>query len=362
MALKPLISVILPTFNEANYIEGTLRSLRAQKRGDFELEILVIDGESSDRTVERVVPFLSDDRVKLLRNPARTAPAAFNIGLRAAAGDYVCILGAHASYAPDYIETCYHELLAHHASGCSGRMLTAAAKQTPGAKLAAWCMGHAFASSPTSVRTRSEGFAETIPYPLFRKAALLAMGGYDERLRRNQDNDMNYRLRAAGHHLYLTSRTQAKYFARPGVRSLWNYAFLTGKWNAFTLGINRACMRLRHFAPFAFAVCVIALALSAILVGKTGFKSLPLILLAITLGSHLLFGLVAGIQVAFRERAIAALLLPLVVLGFHLAYGLGTLAGFLSMLRGTSPTANTARVSALRLETPASHGTSTTAR
>jgi glycosyltransferase involved in cell wall biosynthesis len=345
-SVKPLISVILATYNEASYIEHTLRSMLAQKHEDFDLEILVVDGESSDQTVARITPFLSDKRVRLLRNPARSAPAAFNIGLRAAAGEYVCILGAHASYASDYIETCYRELLAHKASGCSGRVVTVPASQTTTAKLAAWCLGHAFASSPNSVRTQAGGFVDTIPYPLFRKAALLELGGYNEQLVRNQDNDMNCRFRAAGHRLYLTGKTHATYIARPDVKSLWAYGFLTGKWNAFTLGVNAACMRQRHFAPFVFFVCVMALAVAALFTTlTTGAISIPLALLILVLGAHLSFGSVAAVQVGVRERSIAASMLPLVILGFHFAYGLGTLAGFLSLLRGTSPAANTARAS-----------------
>ena len=361
--MKPLISVILPTYNEASYIDGTLRSLLAQKQHNFDLEILVIDGESSDKTVECVTPFLSDRRVRLLRNPARSAPAAFNIGLVAAAGEYVCILGAHASYARDYIDTCYRELLAHNAAGCSGRVITVPARPTTAAQLAAWCLGNTFASSPNSVRTQAGGFVDTIPYPLFRKAAVLEVGGYNEKLVRNQDNDMNFRLRAAGHRLYLTAQTHATYAARPDVKSLWAYGFLTGKWNAFTLGVNAACMRRRHFAPFVFAACVMTLAMAALLATlATRAVSVPLALLGMVLGTHLLFGSLAALHVGMRERSMAASLLPLVILGFHLAYGLGTLAGFLSLLRGTSPAANIARASVSNLGTPVSHGTSTTAR
>jgi glycosyltransferase involved in cell wall biosynthesis len=363
ISVKPLISVILPTYNEASCIEDTLRSLLAQKQEDFGLEILVIDGGSTDKTVDCIARFLADDLVKLLKNPERSAPVAFNLGLRAAAGEYVCILGAHASYAPDYIETCYRELLAHNASGCSGRIVTVPAKQTPAAKLAAWCLGHAFASSPNSVRTQTGGFTETIPYPLFRRAALVELGGYDERLRRNQDNDMNYRLLAAGHRLYLTPRTHAAYLARPDVRTLWDYGFVTGKWNAITLHVSAACMSPRHFAPFAFAICLVTLAMAALVATLAGsVVSVPLMLLGGMLGGHLLLGFVAAVPIGVRERSMAALLLPLVILGFHLAYGLGTLAGFLSMLRGISPAANTARVSVAKLATPVSHGTSTTAR
>lgn len=338
--------MILATYNEGPHVEATLRSLLEQKRRDFELEILVIDGGSSDETVSLVKPFLSDQQVKLLRNPARSAPAAFNLGLRAAAGEYVCILGAHARYAPDYIQTCYRELMAQNADGCSGSMITVPANDSASAKLAAWCLGHAFASSPNSVRTQGGGFADTIPYPIFRKEVLLAAGGYNEQLIRNQDNDMNHRLRTAGRRLYLTSKTYATYIARPDIRSLWSYAYRTGKWNAYTLGINASCMRLRHFVPLGFSVSLIAGLLGAFgaLLTHHSRAMFPMIV-AFILGMHLVFGLIAAVQCSIAERSLIALLLPFVILGFHLAYGFGTLAGFPTVLRDALVTTNTTRAS-----------------
>lgn len=329
--IKPLVSVILATYNEGRHIETTLLSLLSQECEEIKLEVLVIDGGSSDDTGKRIAPFLADPRVKLLSNPAKSAPAAFNIGLRAAAGEYVCILGAHASYACDYIETCYREMLAHDVTGCSGRMSTVPANNRISAKLAAWCLGHAFASSPNSVRTHSGGFADTIPYPLFRKTALLELGGYNEQLVRNQDNDMNYRLRAAGHRLYLTARTHATYVARPDIENLLKYAYRSGLWNAITLRINSACMHLRHFAPLALVLLSGTLALAALFTTLMNFStSIPLSLLMLILGGHLLVGLIFGVEVSIRERSFAGMLLPLVILGFHFSYGTGTLAGFFS--------------------------------
>jgi succinoglycan biosynthesis protein ExoA len=348
-SVKPLVSIIVPAYNEAEHIATTLRSLLAQSRALLEFEILVIDGGSSDDTVVRVTPFLADTRVKLLGNPARSAPAAFNLGLHAATGEYVCILGAHASYSQDYLEQCYLELLAHDAVGCSGQVMTVPANDSTSAKLAAWCLGNAFASSTNSVRTHAAGFAQTIPYPLFRKAALLDQGGYNELLVRNQDNDINQRLRAAGHRLYLTAKTQATYFARANVKSLCSYAFRTGKWNALTLRINPACMKIRHFVPLLFVIGLAGL-VSAVLIAKSTHHpaALPLLALSLTLAGHLLFGSITGIQTAIRERSIAALLLPLVILGFHLAYGLGTLAGVFSLSRRafSRPTGRAATLSA----------------
>src|SRR5262249_20914634 len=160
--------------NEGRFIEATLRSLRMQKTPGFHLEILVVDGMSDDDTRQKVASLASKDkRIKLISNPARYTPAALNLGIRAAAGEYVCIMGAHASYDLDYISICLEELIEHDAVGCSGKIVTAPADSTLQARLVAWALAHPFASSSGSVRTQKEGFVDTVPFPIMRKQALL---------------------------------------------------------------------------------------------------------------------------------------------------------------------------------------------
>src|SRR6266849_5560342 len=166
-SLKPIVSVIMPAYNERDSIEQCMRSVLTQDTTGFELEILVIDGNSTDGTFELASSIAAGDgRVRLLRNPDRQTPVAMNLGLRAARGEYVCILGAHAVYPPDYISVCLQELHRHGAVGCSGRVLTAPADDTLQASLTAWTLASRFASSPASVRTRTEGFVDTIPFPV----------------------------------------------------------------------------------------------------------------------------------------------------------------------------------------------------
>src|SRR5215472_13309090 len=201
------VSVVMPVRNEARFIEATLKSLQGQSTPNSDLEILVIDGMSEDDTQQKITAVCAKDaRVRLLSNPSRHTPAALNLGLRAASGDYVCIMGAHASYDSDYIAVCLQELLAHDAVGCSGKIATAPANSSLQARLVAWAASHPFASSTRSMRTQPEGYADTVPFPVFRKQALLDAGGYNARLIRNQDNDMNQRLRALGFKLYVTAK------------------------------------------------------------------------------------------------------------------------------------------------------------
>lgn len=331
-APRPVVSVVLPVLNEAQFLRATVISLLAQETPDFDLEVLVVDGNSTDGSAA-IVRELSerDARVRWLLNEKVKTPFAFNLGLRAARGEYVCILGAHAAYPKDYIAVCLRELKASGAVGCSGRALSHAPSDALQAQLACWVSGHPFGSSGRSFRTQPEGYADTIPYPVMEKAALLQAGGYNEELSRNQDNDMNQKLRAAGHTLYCTWKTQCVYYTQRDVKSLLKYAFRNGYWNVVSLKHNAASMGLRHFVPFFFVLGLLlsaGAAASAPLAApqRRAQRSWPLRFL---LGLHLACGVAAALQIAKRERDARALLLPPLFLSFHIAYGAGSLWAFL---------------------------------
>src|SRR5947207_210719 len=107
----PIVSAVLAVRNEVKHIEVALKSLIEQQTDGFELEILVVDGKSTDGTQDLVRQFIGNNpQVKLLINERKTAPFAFNFGIEQAAGDYVCILGAHTVYPKNYIAVCLEEL------------------------------------------------------------------------------------------------------------------------------------------------------------------------------------------------------------------------------------------------------------
>ncbi len=330
---RPIVSVVMPVRNEERHIEAVLKSVLQQETPGFELEIIAVDGDSSDATrtiINRLAE--ADPRVKVEVNKQKKTPHAFNQGIRAARGEYVCILGAHTTYAGDYIATCLEEMKAHGACGCSGRVITRAGGDGLQARLIAWVLGHPFGTSTGSMRTCGAGFADTIPYPVFLKSALLEAGGYDTRLHRNQDNDLNQRLRALGYKLYITDRTACEYFVSPSVSSLAKYAFNTGAWNVISLKSNPACMSLRHFIPGAFVIALfLGLAASLLSISVTGaarwWLSIPVLLLGAV---YLIASIAAAGHVSFRERSVEAMFTPVIFLLLHVSYGVGTLSAILS--------------------------------
>ena len=330
---KPLVSVVLAACNEAAFIEDTVRSLLNQSADSFDLELLVIDNGSTDSSAAIVSRLAAaDSRAKLLRNTVKSTPAAFNAGLRAAQGEYVAILGAHAVYPPQYISVCLRELKHHNAVGCSGKILTVPAKDTWQAEVCAWATGHPFCSSGNSVRTQHEGFVDTIPFPVTRKSALLEVGGYDETLLRNQDNDINQKLCARGYKLFLTEQVHCLYYARSSLAELWRWGYQSGFWNAISLRRNPSCLRPRHLIPVTFVLSILFLASLIVVALVNNWSSvipIPLLLGCLALGGHLILGTIAGAQVTVRKRSLRGMCLPFVILVFHLVYGWGTLTGML---------------------------------
>jgi glycosyltransferase involved in cell wall biosynthesis len=321
------VSIVLPVFNEAPFIADTVRSLLDQ-RGDFDIQILAVDGRSTDGTT-RILARLAaaDPRVQLLTNPRRVTPAAMNIGLRAARGTYVGVFGAHAAYDRDYVATCIREAETHGAVGCSGRLSTGPANGSLQARMVAWALSHPFGSSSRSVRTQPEGFTETIPFGVFLRQAVVDAGGYDEGLFRNQDNDLYRRLRERGGRLYLTWQTQARYFPKARLLDLARYAFAGGFWNAVSLRRSPGSLHLRHFVPMAFVLAIVVSGAAALLLPGPRWAPAAAVAFAAVLALHIGVGIASALQLAVRQRELAPLLLPPVFFLFHVAYGVGTLWG-----------------------------------
>jgi succinoglycan biosynthesis protein ExoA len=324
---RPLVSVILAVRNERTYIENVLDSLMQQHSTDFDLEILVVDGKSSDGTQEIALRMAnSDSRIRILVNEKQKTPFAFNLGLRESRGEFVCILGAHAVYDRDYVSTCLNEIRRRGATACGGIVNTWPANDSLQARLVAWTLGHSFGSSTNSFRTRGQGFTDGVNFPVMIKSAVIEVGGYDEQLHRNQDNDLNQRLRARGYKLFLTAETRCRYFTKSSLRSLLEYAFRSGSWNLLSWQKNKHAMRLRHFVPFLFVSAFISafgLWIAAYWLPQP-YHHILMLPAFLILGTHLTCGTLSAIQVGMQERSFGALLLPIIFLSFHSSYGFGT--------------------------------------
>ena len=102
MGAKPIVSVVIPTFNRAHLITRALRSVLAQTFAEW--EIVVVDDGSDDDT-EAVIHSLQDSRIRYCRQPEnRGQSAARNRGMREARGEFIAFLDSDDEWLPRKLE------------------------------------------------------------------------------------------------------------------------------------------------------------------------------------------------------------------------------------------------------------------
>src|SRR3984893_9279604 len=316
-------SVVVPIRNEEKYIATCLKSLLQQSVPCDSYEIIVVDGRSSDRSKEIVEEIRRDfPNVYCLDNPAAIAPAAMNIGICNARGKIIIRADGHNFYPHTYIENC-NKSLDQPSAEAGGRPGLPVVFNTPfGTRLVAAILSNPFGVGGSRFRTiQADGFVETVPFGAFRRELFDRIGMYNEKLVRNQDNELNARILEAGGKIYQTSALQTEYHPVATFTALLTQFFKTRQWHVFSIRENKHAMGFRHLAPAAFVLILLAL------VGSTWMGRLPLIALISFLTVYLLAGFWVGVG---RRRdwgwGIVSII-PFATLCFHFAYGLGTLVG-----------------------------------
>lgn len=321
-----MISVIIPSFNERNHIEVSVGSLLQQERPPGGLEIIVVDGFSSDGTRDILMTLAAaHPEVRLVDNMQRITPCGMNAGIRAARGRYLAILGGHAHYARDYLRTCVELLDEHPEASCVGGPIVSKGV-SPFGKAVAAAMSHPVGIGNAKHRHPNyEGYAEGACYPMFRKEVFEKIGLYDEQLLRNQDDELNYRLAQQGEKVYISPRARCTYFVRETPSQLFRQYFQYGYWRVAVLRKHRLPASIRQVVPPVFMSFMLAVAIVGLLL-LPGWWRLTAGVLPVVYGVTLL-GVGAGNvgKVGWR----VALLFPIAAVIMHAAYASGFAAGLI---------------------------------
>jgi glycosyltransferase involved in cell wall biosynthesis len=326
------MSFVVPVRNEEEYIRACLQSLVNQSWPVKDLEILVVDGRSSDRTREIIEEIRRQHpELRCLDNPAGIVPTAMSIGIRAAREDVIIRADGHNVYPPDYAANCLKYLDRTGADNVGGPCVTLPADESFGAMLVASVLSSPFGVGNSKFRTsRAEGFVDTVPFGAFRRKIFDRVGMYNEKLVRNQDNDLNARIRKAGGRIYLTPGLTTSYHPVNSFPGLLKNAWQTSQWHLFTLRENGASLALRHLAPAVFLI-ILLLLLTASFV-----SALARSLLIGTMCAYLLAGFYFSLRPGNKRRLAVAFVQPFASFCFHVAYGAGTILGLIYLFRTPS--------------------------
>lgn len=323
--MREFVSVVMPLYNEEKYIANCLDSLLKQDYPLENMEWIFVDGMSTDETKNILQKYKQayPQLIKVYNNPNKTVPYAMNIGIENSRGQYIIRLDAHADYKYNYISKCVYYLNTTAADNVGGIAETKS-RGFVGETIAIM-LSSKFGVGNSQFRTNGHsGYVDTVPFGAFRKEVFDKWGGYDERLTRNQDNEMNYRIRKNGGKIYLSDEIQFSYYCRDSIKGIADMAQKNGMWNIITMKLCPGSMGVRHFVPLAFLISLIDLL--AISLFNTNFLYL--------LGFELIlyFGLDSYYSFTASQKWIQRLLLVVLFPIFHITYGFGSIKGILKLL------------------------------
>jgi len=315
----PFVSVLVPIRNEERYIAQCLQSVIHQDYPQDRMEVLVVDGRSEDRSREIVAEFsLRYPAIKLLDNPQLTAPAAMNLGIRKARGDVLVRVDGHCSLECDYVSQCV-ECLRRTGADNVGGLLRVAGQGYVG-QVIALAVNSFFGSGGSKFHYSSkEQYVDTVYLGAFPRRVFDKVGLFNEKLVRNQDYELNYRIRAAGGRIFLSPAIKSCYHGRSSLTDLWHQYFQYGFWKLKTLQVHPRSVQPRHLAPPLFVFALFTSGLLALI--HHGF----LILALLTMASYLTASLLVSLLIASRKGWKHFPLLPVVLAIIHLGWGLGFL-------------------------------------
>ena len=307
----PAVSVVIPCRNASGTIAATLDSIAAQDYGG-PVETIVADGSDDDRTA-RVIRS-AHPQVRVIANPEKIASTALNRAIAASRGDVIVRCDAHAELSPEYIRRALATLEETGAANVGGRQVPAG--DTLFGRAVGLAMTTALGAGDSRYKTGGPaGPVDTVYLGVFRRDALEAVGGFDLTLLRNQDYELNWRLRQSGRTVWFDPALWVLYRPRRNLRQLARQYFDYGRWKAAMLLRHPKSVRPRQLAaPALYAGLAFSAALAV--AGQPWLAVvIPLAyLLALAIGS-------AAVGIVRRERA--ALLLPVALATMHLSWGLG---------------------------------------
>lgn len=255
-----LVTVAVPASNEEGFVGACLDSVLAQ---DYPaLQVIVVDGASTDGTTEEVRARMSDGRVELLSNPRRNIPSSMNLALAHARGTWLVRVDAHSTVGPNYVRIAVEHLGTGRWGGVGGRKnaigTTAAGRAIAVAMASRFGVGNSLYHFGTIAQE-----VDHLPFGAYPVELVSRLGGWNEELTANEDFEFDYRLRQAGHALLFDPRMVISWHCRQSVRDLYRQYHRYGRGKVDVARLHPRSLSLRHLAPPAFvAYSALGLALN----------------------------------------------------------------------------------------------------
>lgn len=313
MTCDDLVTVVIPTLNEERSLSACLDSVLGQTYPS--LEVLVVDGGSTDRTRAVVDSYAAvDPRVRLIDNPGRVPPAALNEAVRVMRADWLVRIDGHSTVAPDYVERAMGHLRSGDWGGVGGRKdavgLTDQGRAIAAALGSRFGVGNSTYHHGTSTQT-----VDHVPFGAYARRVVEEVGGWNESLPTNEDYEFDHRVRETGRELLFDPAMAIAWECRPSIRAFWRQYRRYGRGKASVVRLHPGSTKPRHLAAPALVVLMASGVAVAPWRPRWAIAALVPYIVALTAATATTLPKVSGRD---ARRAV-----PLAFAAMHLGWGLG---------------------------------------
>ena len=253
-----MISVICPIYNEEKYIAKCLDSIIEQDYPKDDIELLLVDGMSTDRTREVIAEYQKKySWIKVLDNPKRIAPCAMNIGIKDSSGEVIIRLDAHVLYPTNYFSVLVNKLQElPRAENVGAICNTLPVNDSIEAQSIAAVLSSSFGMGNSYFRVGASEVMEvdTVPFGCFHRSIFDKVGLYDEELVRNQDDELNARIIKSGGKIYLIPDLECEYYARDTAKKVYKMFYQYGVFKPLVNKKLGSPATVRQFFPLFFVI------------------------------------------------------------------------------------------------------------
>ena len=319
----PFVSVIVGIRNEEKFIEECIESLLNLDYPRDSYEIIIVDGMSTDKTPEIVQKY----PVKLLFNERKNVAAARNLGVKNAKGNFVAFTDGDCKVDPQWLKVLIREMqdapddvvcfggpnLIFDTDPIFGRVVGYAQESFLGS-----------GGSAQSKNSTKRHYVSSLPNcnAMYKKAAILEAGGFDERFVVGQDGDLNYRIGKKGNRFLYVPEAQVLHHRRGTFKSFSVRMFKYGLWMAELFKKHGEFVRWYAFLPSIAIMFAVAL-----LTASIKYSTPSQVLLAL-MTVYFILVFITSIQVAYKMKSKYGLFALFIIPVQHIAYGLGFLYSF----------------------------------
>jgi len=314
-------SIVIPTLNEEKYLSRCVDSLLDQSYDPNLIEIVIVDGQSTDKTLEIISKYQKNhNNIKLFENPKKNTPISLNIGIKNSTGDVAVILGAHTKVCKDFV------LLNNKYLHQKNVMVTGGTQINLGdtfmQRTVATIMEIPFAMASSQYRWHKKAqYVDTVVYAAYRKELFDELGYFEENFAISEDAEMNWRIRQAGYKIWYSPDIFTYYFARASIKKFIKQMFRYGILRVNVLKKHSDAIKILHLVPPVFVITLISLLIITINNHALSF------LLYTFLGLYFFVNIISVIKKIGIKKILEVPIFSIIIFAMHFAWGSGFIIG-----------------------------------